>query len=342
MSNNLNNICYLIDSENVGDAWVDLLDTLRPTDHIIVFYSDKSHHLSCESVRRIMENGKDCISWILCYNDNPNALDFQLVTELGSMAAKGLSDEYVIVSNDKGFDSVVRYWSREGKNIRRIKDYECAKQTHKNDGVSVGKPAAQSSDSKSPVAAEQKHEIPIGKSTAPSSNSRPPVTAEQKQVKTLPEKVFTEKITPVKVKAAQINNAEAVLTPNIISVLTVLCKSIPIEQTPLLSNSLNALFSQHQGSKIYNRLKELPDYCRTLTQKLIPNKNKRIENYISLVLRLNKFNSVDALDVYRIYFKRKKYDGNKIRSELIKEFGEDEGAKIFKALKKHYSILNKI
>lgn len=307
MKNEAKNICYLIDSENISDVWVELINALRPTDSIIVFYTGKSSHLSCEKVRRLMESDRKSISWISCYNDSSNALDFQLVTELGSMAAKGLVDEYVIVSNDKGFDAVVKYWKREGKLIRRIKDGECVRQAKLIEQAE----------------ANQERKAPDPK----------PIHA-----KTSAEKVAAVK----KVKAAQVNLSEVGVGTNINSVLSVLCKSIPIEQSPLLNNALILLFTPTQGTKIYNKLKRHPDYCNTLSQRLLPDKNKRIENYIGLILKVNKINTENAYEISKILSKRPKYDGNKIRKDFVAVFGEEDGIKIFNLIKRHNSIINKI
>ena len=34
---------YLIDSENINDVWVELLQVLEDRDEILVFYTDKKH-----------------------------------------------------------------------------------------------------------------------------------------------------------------------------------------------------------------------------------------------------------------------------------------------------------
>ena len=41
---------YLIDSENVNDAWVELLPVLEGGDRITVFYTDKSPHMCYQHV----------------------------------------------------------------------------------------------------------------------------------------------------------------------------------------------------------------------------------------------------------------------------------------------------
>lgn len=109
---------YLIDSENISDEWVDLLDTIGDRDVIFVFYTGKSTHINCERAYKLMRHGIGSVQWIKCFEGN-NALDFQLVTELGARISKGEAAEYIIVSKDNGYNYVVRYWIERGVAISR-------------------------------------------------------------------------------------------------------------------------------------------------------------------------------------------------------------------------------
>lgn len=72
---------YLVDSENVGDIWVPLLAASQPDEEVIVFYTQKSPHMNYENVRLLKETEKEA-EFIKCF-EGSNALDFQLVTQLG-------------------------------------------------------------------------------------------------------------------------------------------------------------------------------------------------------------------------------------------------------------------
>lgn len=117
---------YLIDSENINDVWVEILDALEIGDCIMVFFTDKSAHMGYDRIVRLMELEKGTVKWIRCFGGQ-NALDFQLVTELGHQICQDQECEYVIVSNDTGYDSVVRYWQQRGCSVSRIKGTECTK-----------------------------------------------------------------------------------------------------------------------------------------------------------------------------------------------------------------------
>lgn len=117
---------YLIDSENINDVWVELLQVLEDGDEILVFYTDKSAHMGYDRIVCLMEQKRGAVHWIKCF-EGQNALDFQLVTELGSCLSQNGNREYIIVSNDTGYDAVVRYWQQKGCSVRRIKGTDCEK-----------------------------------------------------------------------------------------------------------------------------------------------------------------------------------------------------------------------
>lgn len=115
---------YLVDSENVNDVWIRLVNNLEAQDEILVFYTDKSPHMSYEKVIELTQLSDRPIRWIKCV-EGSNALDFQLVTELGARVATDPEHVFIIVSNDNGFDAAVKYWTQRGKDVRRMKSAEC-------------------------------------------------------------------------------------------------------------------------------------------------------------------------------------------------------------------------
>ena len=114
---------YLIDSENVGDFWIPLLELPADKTELIVFYTRNSPHMSYESLIRLKESDRT-VTFIKCY-EGTNALDFQLVSELGYLIGKEEDGSFVIVTNDTGFDAAVKYWRRKKKSVKRITGKEC-------------------------------------------------------------------------------------------------------------------------------------------------------------------------------------------------------------------------
>ena len=109
---------YLIDSENVGDFWIPLLDLPADKARLIVFYTKNSPHMSYDSLIKLKESDRT-VTFIKCY-EGTNALDFQLCTELGFLIAGNPGDEFIIVTNDTGYDAAVKYWRRKEYSVKRI------------------------------------------------------------------------------------------------------------------------------------------------------------------------------------------------------------------------------
>lgn len=139
---------FLVDSENVNDNWLMLFDMADEDDEIVVFYTKKSPHMSYMSVIRLMENNKINIRFEESY-EGTNALDFQLVSYMGYLmgcagsfsenkcdaaSAESCADEYIIMSNDTGYDPAVKFWKDKGFAVRRFNVNFCkqAVQRRKN------------------------------------------------------------------------------------------------------------------------------------------------------------------------------------------------------------------
>lgn len=121
---------YLIDSENVGDFWIPLLDLPGEKMELVVFYTRNSPHMSYDSLIKLKESDRK-VTFIKCY-EGTNALDFQLVSELGYRICDNEDGRFVIVTNDTGFDAAVKYWRRRKKTVKRITGKECRNLERRN------------------------------------------------------------------------------------------------------------------------------------------------------------------------------------------------------------------
>ncbi len=111
---------FLIDYENVNEAGLEGIKNLKSDDQVHIFYSDQIKTIPFE--RSIeMSQSRAKIEFIQTRKTAKNYLDFQLATYLGFLIGKGERGEVIVVSNDKGFDSVVDFW--KGRNIT-ISRYE--------------------------------------------------------------------------------------------------------------------------------------------------------------------------------------------------------------------------
>lgn len=142
----------LVDTENVGNAWIPFLDTMEETDLITLFYSASSAKLNCNLKTLEIISGKmQQIEFLNCekYAHSKNALDFHIASYVGVIVGKFIGFNAIedvkinIVSNDSGFDAVVQFWSDRGVVIERsaiekpsAADAMCESKTQQNDTIS--------------------------------------------------------------------------------------------------------------------------------------------------------------------------------------------------------------
>ncbi|MBR3754863.1 MAG: hypothetical protein IKK49_07190 [Clostridia bacterium] len=123
---------YFIDYENVRVDGLKGVSKLGEDDSVCIFYSEKANTLTFGLHRRLCECKAD-IEYFKVATGTPNSLDFQLTSLLGFKVARDETQEYVIVSKDKGFDSTVEFWSRKKIDITRVEDITTDVQNSKNE-----------------------------------------------------------------------------------------------------------------------------------------------------------------------------------------------------------------
>lgn len=112
---------YLIDFENVANSGFNGIEKLNGEDKIIIFYSENRSTISI-NVHRKLEITKAKKEYISIKAGGKNALDFQLVSWLGYLIKDNENTEFCIVSNDRGFDFVVDFWSKKNVKVNRSID----------------------------------------------------------------------------------------------------------------------------------------------------------------------------------------------------------------------------
>jgi len=104
---------YLIDTENVRTVWTLLLERMTENDKIYVFYTMNSGHVTYEDLNGVISSGKN-VELIQCHTGK-NGLDFQLVSYLGYLIRDNENADYCIISDDSGYDAVIKFW--EGRDV---------------------------------------------------------------------------------------------------------------------------------------------------------------------------------------------------------------------------------
>lgn len=112
---------YLFDTENIGHYWETLCKLMKNGQHnrYYLFWTQKTCGIPLAYIEQLKELlMSDALKLIECYSGQKNALDFQLVLYLGRLLERNLADEFIIVSADRGFDSVIQHGNKY--RIRRM------------------------------------------------------------------------------------------------------------------------------------------------------------------------------------------------------------------------------
>lgn len=107
---------YLVDFENVHNEGLENIDSLTKTEHVHIFSTENARNIRMDLV---FSKGIDIEGHIVPIRNQ--SVDMHLVSYLGYLMGKhGKQCAYVIVSKDKDYDNIVKFWQGEGySNIAR-------------------------------------------------------------------------------------------------------------------------------------------------------------------------------------------------------------------------------
>lgn len=117
---------YLIDFENVHSDGLKGIEQLDRKDECYIFYSEHAGVLTFNMHKKITEN-RAKIYYVEAQVGMKNALDFQLVSYLGYMLREKPEENYCLVSNDKAFELVSKFWQEKGVNVTSAVSLDKAK-----------------------------------------------------------------------------------------------------------------------------------------------------------------------------------------------------------------------
>lgn len=301
---------FFIDSENVGDNWTLMLDNVDAEDELLVFYTQKSPHMSYKNLIHLKESSKD-VTFIECF-EGSNALDFQLVSELGYRIAKDADCRYYIITNDTGFESAVKYWKRNNIYIRRLPGKACA---------SIGKPmpSVENAEDTSVL-------LPEAEET---ENALPAVPTEEAA-----ETIISED-DPLIVE-------EVPKGPDDQSMEVLYC--VGKDNLADLHEALVQLYGDKRCQALYNTFKSDPAYDAFLAghENLSPDERQR--NYCSIIFACAGNGSSMPDDLTETIMKswKRKNNLNSLRAALISKYGRENGLQYYSLVKAHIKILNNI
>lgn len=374
---------FLVDSENVNDNWLMLFDMADEDDEIIVFYTKKSPHMSYMSVIRLIENNKINIRFEECY-EGTNALDFQLVSYMGYLmgcggacsenecdaaSAETGADEYIIMSNDTGYDPAVRFWKDKGYAVRRFNVNFCkqAVQRRKNIKYQVvadipsKEDTANTNTDNDAITAKSYNLNELIEGNHSSYTDSEPLSDELSTNEDLPsidklmtndDLPFTDEQTPNnnsnKNEAAEAKASMDTIDTSDISEVSAASEDFDHFEVDSFLNCMGKdnllklhetlvhVYGMKQGQVIYKTIK---DKSYSFTPEKLTRK-KKVERFTGIIFAHSDIddpgNFVDFLEKN----KNKTKNLNGIRSAITKSYGETDGLKYYSLFKPYFKIIS--
>lgn len=351
---------YLVDSENVGDIWVPLLVSSQQEDIVLVFYTQKSPHMNYENVRMLKETEKTA-EFVKCFEGN-NALDFQLVTELGYRLREDAECEYIIVSNDTGFDAVVRYWSARKMPVSRLSGKECAKQiAGKNQQRQPSaktlqeetpqKEMAQAETSKNDASRTEtlQEDIPqkdtpqteIPQKDAPQEET---LQKDELQTEILQEDTPQGNTAQTEAPKEAASQADTPEGASVEEMVRNLCRCISKDSLADFHNALIVFFGEEKGKALYQEIKGNPDWNAYWSEIPECSQREKFDIYCKMVFAQSELAKEYPEDFSAFLFKAngKRKNLNSLRAALQGHYGKEKGMKYYSLIKTHIKIVNRM
>ncbi|WP_456057457.1 PIN domain-containing protein [Agathobacter sp.] len=374
---------FLVDSENVNDNWLMLFDMADEDDEIVVFYTKKSPHMSYMSVIRLIENNKINIRFEECY-EGTNALDFQLVSYMGYLmggggacsenecdaaSAETGADEYIIMSNDTGYDPAVRFWKDKGYAVRRFNVNFCkqAVQRRKNIKYQVVADIPSKEDTANintdndAITAKSYNLNELIDGNHSSYTDSEPLSDELSTNEDLPliDKLMTNDDLPFTDEQTPNNNsnkneaAEAKASMDSIDtsdISEVAASSEDFDHFEVdsflncmgkdnllkLHETLVHVYGMKQGQIIYKTIK---DKSYSFTPEKLTRK-KKVERFTGIIFAHSDINDPGNFVDFLEKNKNKTKNLNGIRSAITKSYGETDGLKYYSLFKPYFKIIS--
>ena len=374
---------FLVDSENVNDNWLMLFDMADEDDEIVVFYTKKSPHMSYMSVIRLIENNKINIRFEECY-EGTNALDFQLVSYMGYLmggggacsenecdaaSAETGADEYIIMSNDTGYDPAVRFWKDKGYAVRRFNVNFCkqAVQRRKNIKYQVVADIPSKEDTANintdndAITAKSYNLNELIDGNHSSYTDSEPLSDELATNDDLPSSdklmtnddlPFTDEQTPNnnsnKNEAAEANaSMDSIDTSDISEVAATsedfdhfevdsFLNCMGKDNLLKLHETLVHVYGMKHGQIIYKTIK---DKSYSFTPEKLTRK-KKVERFTGIIFAHSDINDPGNFVDFLEKNKNKTKNLNGIRSAITKSYGETDGLKYYSLFKPYFKIIS--
>ena len=315
---------YFIDSENVGDNWISLLSTVTSEDEILVFYTANSPHMNYRNLILLKESDAR-VSFIECF-EGSNALDFQLCTELG-YRLPGIGDgEFIIVSNDTGYDAIVKYWKRANTAVRRMTGRECVGKKK----VNGPKTKSQSENTKTKSDQGTSDKTKNGSQDGPDITANPDKTPESSKDRNgTQEKSGHKKDQPADI-----------VDDNAKEILYIIGK----DNLQDLHGALQLFYGNKKAKSLYNAVKSGSAYSNFLSKHKPMTTEEKQAAYCRMIFETAEPKAEMPEDFPQFVTDtwKKKKNLNSFRAALQSKYGKENIEKYYGLIKAHVKILDRI
>ena len=113
---------FLIDIENVGKSFLEGIEDLTSNDTLIICNNTLVYSDFSPVILEGLQKTRAKVKKFYIRNTAKNAMDFELIMELGFLIARhGENAQYFVVSKDRGFDIINDYLKNKGMNDTVVK-----------------------------------------------------------------------------------------------------------------------------------------------------------------------------------------------------------------------------
>lgn len=282
--------------------------------------------MSYTSLVRIVEQTHQ-IQFKKCYT-GPNGLDFQLVSYLGYLMCdnQDSDDEFIIMSNDNGFDCVVKFWNNRNITVKRLDVAHC-KQLY--DQFLFSKQQDRTDLEQNESISNELEQVKSEPINLELNNSN---TSNQSPVVLIPNTSVPAQSVPSEKKSTESNNKYDFDKEQVDTFINCLGRN----NLTAIHETLMRVYGQPHASQIYKVIKSktYPLDVKTYKRK---DKVKRFSDIIFENAEVeNPGDFVEFLDRN----KDKTKNLNSMRAAVIKEYGNERGMKYYTLFKPHFKVIS--
>ncbi|MDE7352624.1 MAG: hypothetical protein K2O06_06190 [Acetatifactor sp.] len=338
---------YLIDTENVGDRWIEYIPRLEGKNILVVFYTKNHSRLLEEYYLKQRYNRR--IRWVECVEGN-NALDQQLTGVLAYLIAAHPGADYRILSNDNDYNKIVDFGAERGVHVERTGTDPAAGKSG-DSGLSDWFEILTSRIGERSTLSEIQgiSRASIAKET-PEALERDPVecseacaivrtvgadNASEQTGECRPEAVMTTE------QIQQKNGVNSIpWEAGVKAMILEVARAVPVKNLSGWHAALTCLFGAETGKQYYLRLKGDKECARVFSEYLIPDEEKRNVYLIALIFWHGRLDVRAAEETYKAIAAHRK-NRKAIRGEVNRRLAgkTEEPAQYYRAVKPLVSCL---